>query len=223
MLLSLLLAGKNKSQPNAVVDYTRGVFELGQHGHYVVINVSSPNTPGLRKLQGREQLQTLLGAVKQTRDALATRPPLLVKIAPDMTDQDLEDVVAVVKAVGLEGIIVSNTTVARPGSLVSTNAQETGGLSGQPLFEPSTAVLRKVYQLTEGQIPLIGVGGVASGAAAYAKIRNGASLVQLYTAMSLQGPSVVPRVKQELAVLLRQDGFEHVGQAVGVDVQSNSS
>jgi dihydroorotate dehydrogenase len=212
-----VVAGKNKSQPNAVVDYTRGVYELGHHGHYIVINVSSPNTPGLRKLQGRDQLHALLSAVKQTRDALETQPPLLVKIAPDMTDQDLEDVVAVVKAVGFEGIIVSNTTVARPASLVSSNAQETGGLSGQPLFEPSTAVLRKVYRLTEGQIPLIGVGGVASGAAAYAKIRNGASLVQLYTAMSLQGPGVVPRIKGELAALLHQDGFDSVSQAVGVD------
>ncbi|EDQ84370.1 uncharacterized protein MONBRDRAFT_39284 [Monosiga brevicollis MX1] len=212
--------GKNKNQLNAAADYKRGMRELGPLGDYVVVNVSSPNTPGLRDLQNRDQLKQLLTAVRKTRDGLdLARPvPLLVKIAPDMDDAFLEDVVAVVRETRLDGIIVSNTTVARPASLASANKEETGGLSGKPLFEPSTQMLRRVYALTKGTVPLIGVGGVDSGATAYAKIRSGASLVQLYTSMSLQGPQIVCDIKRELAELLHRDGFTNVAEAVGVDV-----
>jgi dihydroorotate dehydrogenase len=212
--------GKNKEQPNAVVDYCRGLFELGGLADYIVVNVSSPNTPGLRQLQGRHELQQLLSAVKQTRDALeAQRPPILVKIAPDMSQGDLEDVVAAVQSTQIDGIIVSNTTVARPDHLRSPHAAETGGLSGAPLFDSSTRVLKEVYRLTHGKVPLVGVGGVDSGATAYAKIRAGASLVQLYTALSLQGPAVLYEIKRDLALLLQRDGFTSVSQAVGADVQ----
>ena len=144
-------------------------------------------------------------------------PPLLLKIAPDLAWEDLDDIAAVALAGGLDGLIVSNTTIARPESLRSKNAKETGGLSGAPLFESSTAMLRRVYELTQGKLPLVGVGGIASGSEAYAKIRAGASLVQLYSAMVYEGTALITRIKRELAELLARDGFASVAEAVGVD------
>ena len=214
--------GKNKAQDNAVVDYNRGVATLGPLADYIVVNVSSPNTPGLRRLQGRKQLHDLLKVVKTTRDALEMRdgrapPPLLVKIAPDLSQADLADVCEVVMELKLDGMVVSNTTLDRPSSLRSPHATETGGLSGRPLLAKSTQALANVYKLTGGRVALIGVGGVSCGDDAYLKIRAGASLVQLYSALSLQGPGTVPKIKRELAQLLERDGFASVQDAVGVD------
>lgn len=212
--------GKNKDTEDAASDYEKGAARLGPLADYMVINVSSPNTPGLRSLQGRDQLEGLVG---RTRDALekatsgTKRPPLLLKIAPDLNDEDLSDIAAVSLAGALDGLIVSNTTIARPASLVSEHKGETGGLSGAPLFEPSTAVLARMYALTEGRLPLVGVGGIASGAQAYAKIRAGASLVQLYSALVYQGPALVTRIKRELIDCLARDGFKSVADAVGAD------
>ncbi|EGD77663.1 dihydroorotate dehydrogenase [Salpingoeca rosetta] len=221
--------GKNKTQDNAALDYCAGMRALAPYADYVVVNVSSPNTPGLRALQGRAALSRLLGEVKRTRDSLdfssrpgASPPPLLVKIAPDLTDQDIDDIVAVVKEIGIDGIIVSNTTIARPASLQSEHREEGGGLSGRPLRDASTAVLAKVYAKTGGSVPLIGVGGVSCAADAYAKIRSGASLVQLYTAMAIEGPGVVHAIKRDLPQLLAADGFSSVSAAVGADVPINS-
>ena len=211
--------GKNKDTEDAAADYEIGAAKLAPVSDYLVINVSSPNTPGLRALQGRDQLEALVG---RTRTALTkampqNAPPLLLKIAPDLAWEDLSDIAAVALAGTLDGLIVSNTTVARPDSLRSGNAKETGGLSGAPLFESSTAMLRRMYELTGGKLPIIGVGGIGSGSEAYAKIRAGASLVQLYSAMVYQGPALITRIKREMLDLLSRDGFATIAEAVGVD------
>ena len=207
--------GKNKDTQDAADDYVKGAAALASFADYLVVNVSSPNTPGLRALQGREPLEELIARVQAAMADPA--PPLLVKIAPDMTPEDLADVAAVATTRGLAGIIVSNTTIARPASLRGAARGEAGGLSGRPLLAPSTAALSAMWRLTRGRIPLIGVGGVSSGADAYAKIRAGASLVQLYTALVFQGPGLVGRIKRDLADLLRRDGFASVARAVGAD------
>lgn len=209
--------GKNKDSADAAADYVRGVQALAPYADYLVVNVSSPNTPGLRALQGREPLAALIAAVKRARAETCPTapPPLLVKIAPDLQSEDKADIAAVALASGIDGLIVSNTTLARPGSLRGADRGEAGGLSGAPLFEPSTALLAEMYRLTQGRLPLIGVGGIASGADAYAKIRAGASLVQLYSALVFEGPGLVRRIKRELAQNLRRDGFSSLSQAVG--------
>ncbi|CAA6603922.1 Dihydroorotate dehydrogenase (quinone) [Rhodospirillaceae bacterium LM-1] len=211
--------GKNKTTEDAAADYEKGAVLLAPMASYLVVNISSPNTPGLRALQGRDALSALLG---RTKAALKTAvpensPPLLVKVAPDLESQDRKDIADVVLANGIDGLIVSNTTIARPASLRSAQRNETGGLSGKPLFVASTEMLADFYRLTKGAIPLIGVGGIASGADAYAKIRAGASLVQVYSALVYKGPGLVERIKRELYYLLRRDGFTQLGQAIGAD------
>ncbi|HXP97122.1 MAG TPA: quinone-dependent dihydroorotate dehydrogenase [Telmatospirillum sp.] len=209
--------GKNKTTEDAAADYEIGVRALGGLADYLVINVSSPNTPGLRALQSRDALEDLVGRVRRSLLALPAPPPLLLKIAPDLAEQDQHDIADVALSTGLDGLVVTNTTVARPEGLISDNKSETGGLSGPPLFDPSTRVLRQMYRLTEGRLPLIGVGGITTGAHAYAKIRAGASLVQLYTALIYHGTAQVTRIKQDLARLLRRDGFAKLSDAVGAD------
>jgi len=219
--------GKNKLSQDAVADYRAGIQAFAPLADYLVINISSPNTPGLRALQSRSELETLVTAIKKARDDLswdkrvtvaAGPPPLLVKIAPDLTEDDKKDIAAVVLKLKVDGLIVSNTTVERPGPIAShRHGNEAGGLSGPPLFDASTRVLHEMYALTKGKIPIIGVGGIATGKDAYIKIRAGASLVEAYTAFSYQGPSFVPKVKRELAECLRKDGFSSVAEAVGAD------
>ncbi|NXD73096.1 PYRD dehydrogenase, partial [Eolophus roseicapillus] len=214
--------GKNKSSTDAAADYVSGVQTLGPLADYLVVNVSSPNTPGLRDLQGKAELQDLLTKVLVARDALpcAHKPAVLVKIAPDLSTQDKQDIASVVCELGVDGLIVSNTTVSRPSSLQSRQRLEPGGLSGRPLRELSTQTIRDMYSLTGGQVPIIGVGGVSSGQDALEKIRAGASLVQMYTALVYHGPLVVRAVKQELEELLREQGFRNVMEAVGADHRS---
>lgn len=211
--------GRNKDSTDALADYAAAACRLAPVCDYLVINVSSPNTPGLRALQDRDQLLQLVSMVRvaATEGCGGVARPLLVKIAPDLTVDDKRDIAAVAMESHVDGLIVSNTTVERPGSLKSRHRAEAGGLSGAPLFAPSTAQLAEMYRLTGGRIPLIGAGGVADGAGAYAKIRAGASLVQLYTALALRGPDILPEIKRELAGLLRDGGFDSVIQAVGAD------
>jgi len=209
--------GKNKDQPDAAADYAAGARRLGPLADYMVINVSSPNTPGLRALQSREALTALIEAVLAVRADLARRPPLLLKIAPDLTDADRQDIAEVALTSRLDGLIISNTTIARPAGLDPRFAQEAGGLSGRPLLQPATEVLRDIYRRTRGALPIVGVGGVASAEDAYAKIRAGACLVQLYTALVFEGPGLVRRIKDGLALLLARDGFANVADAVGAD------
>jgi len=209
--------GKNRDAPDAAADYEAGISAFAPLADYLVVNVSSPNTPGLRDLQRRREITLLLERLLAARRAAAPErpPPLLVKIAPDLTEEERADLAEVALTSGIDGLIVSNTTVARPPGLRGGNAHEPGGLSGKPLFAPSTALLAEMYRRTRGRVTLIGVGGVASGADAYAKIRAGASLVQLYTGLVYQGPGLVERIKSELAALLRRDGIAALADAVG--------
>ncbi len=211
--------GKKLDSADPAADYAEGARRLAPFADYLAVNVSSPNTPGLRALQGRDELVRI---VEQVRAAIAevpdlAQPPLLVKIAPDLDAAAMVEIAAAAVEMDLAGLIVGNTTVARPTSLTAAGRGEAGGLSGRPLFAPSTAVLGEIYRLTEGRVPLIGVGGVGSAADAYAKIRAGASLVQLYTALVYQGPGLVRRIKTELAARLRADGFASLAEAVGAD------
>jgi dihydroorotate dehydrogenase len=209
--------GKNRDSTDAATDYLEGVRRVGPLADYFVINVSSPNTPGLRDLQRRDILDDLLRRLVAARDESAPGVPLLVKIAPDLTPDERADIAAVAVPCGVDGVVVANTTVARPPSLQSRAAREQGGLSGEPLFALSTALLGEIYRLTEGKLPLIGVGGIAGADDAYAKIRAGASLVQLYTALVFQGPALIGRVKRGLVELLRRDGYVNIADAVGAD------
>jgi dihydroorotate dehydrogenase len=210
--------GKNKATEDAAADYEIGARRLGPFADYVVINVSSPNTPGLRALQGREPLLEL---IRRTHAALAEAcaepPPLLLKIAPDLAEPDLADIAEVALRGYLGGLIATNTTIERPAGLDPAFAGEAGGLSGRPLFDPSTAIVRKLYQLTRGRLPIIGVGGIASGEDAYAKIRAGATLVQLYSALVFDGPSLIRRIKAGLLQCLERDRLGSIVEAVGLD------
>ncbi|KAB2042450.1 hypothetical protein ERO13_D02G189300v2 [Gossypium hirsutum] len=214
--------GKNKTSEDAAADYVQGVHTLSQYADYLVINVSSPNTPGLRMLQGRKQLKDLVKRVQAARDEMQWGeegpPPLLVKIAPDLSKDDLEDIAAVALALRLDGLIISNTTISRPDPVDKNPVSaEAGGLSGKPLFNLSTNILKEMYVLTRGKIPLIGCGGISSGEDAYKKIRAGATLVQLYTAFAYGGPALIPQIKAELAECLERDGFKSIHEAVGAD------
>ena len=206
--------GANKDSSDRIADYVRGVTAVRDLATYITVNISSPNTPGLRALQSREALAELIGRTMEARGC--SGPPLFVKVAPDLTQQDIRDIAEVAVTGGIDGLIVSNTTIARAG-LRSRHAGEAGGLSGAPLFTASTQALRAFRAATAGRLPLIGVGGIASGADAYAKIRAGASAVQLYTGRVYDGPGLVTRIKRELAALLRRDGFASVEAAVGAD------
>jgi len=212
--------GKNKDTSQALDDYVSGIHTLAHLADYIVINVSSPNTPGLRALQGREPLLHLLSGVKETLQGLSLNPvpPILLKVAPDLTEEDKSDIAGVVMELGIDGIIATNTTIARPDGLIHPSKSEGGGLSGRALMEPSTRVLADFYRLTEGRVALVGVGGIASGEDAYRKIRAGASLVQLYSALVFHGPGLVHRINRELAACLRRDGYETLSDAVGADI-----
>ncbi|NCC04117.1 MAG: quinone-dependent dihydroorotate dehydrogenase [Proteobacteria bacterium] len=209
--------GKNKETKEDAVDFVACFEKVAAYADYVTINVSSPNTPGLRDLQRRELIADLITKVTALRDKIAPKLPVLVKIAPDLDEAQVNDIADVVKASKIQGVIISNTTLARPSSIPDNIAKESGGLSGPALFGPSTRLLSDFYAKTEGKIPLIGCGGVSSGADAYKKIRAGASLVQVYTALVYEGPLVIQRMKRELASLLRRDGFKSVSEAVGAD------
>ena len=205
--------GANKDSTDRIGDYVQAFSRLAPLADYVTVNVSSPNTPGLRGLQNKDELARLLGALDAARMSAS---PLLLKIAPDLDEAALDDIASVVRDSGINGVIVSNTTIARP-ALQSAHAKETGGLSGAPLFQPSTEILRKMRQRLGNSVVLIGVGGISSGVDAYEKIRAGATLVQLYTALVYQGPGLVVRIKGEIAARLKSDGFTNIVQAVGKD------
>ena len=206
--------GINKEGADPERDLPALVAAVAPYADYVVVNVSSPNTPGLRDLQGEARLASILAAITAVAPR---RPPLLVKVAPDLPEGGLEAIVDTAVRHGVDGLVVSNTTVARPDTLRSRWAGEAGGLSGRPLRAASTRLVAQAYRLAAGRLVLVGCGGVATGADALEKIRAGASLVQLYTAFSLAGPGLVPRIKRELSAALRQQGFASVQDATGVD------
>jgi len=209
--------GANKDASDRIADYVAGLTELAPLADYVTVNISSPNTPGLRGLQNRAELDALLSAVMKARGHLAKRIPLLVKIAPDLDERACNDIADLALAHRIDGLIVSNTTIARPDSLRSPHRAETGGLSGRPLFKPSTEILRTMRRLTNGKLILIGVGGISSGEDAWTKIRAGASLVQLYTALVYEGPTLVTRIKRELLACMKRDNIKTIKDAIGLD------
>jgi dihydroorotate dehydrogenase len=200
--------GINKDGANPVADYPALVNAVAAHADYIAINISSPNTPGLRDLQSEQRLAAIL-------DAITTPTPLFVKIAPDLTDDGLAAVVATCLACRVTGLIISNTTIARPASLTGHHKTQTGGLSGAPLFEASTRMLEKTHKLSQGKLMLIGVGGISTAEDALAKILAGATLVQIYTSFAYHGPALLPQLKSGLAAALRQRGFASVTQAIG--------
>jgi dihydroorotate dehydrogenase len=208
--------GANKDSADRIGDYVTGLERLWGLADWFTLNISSPNTPGLRALQTRAALEELLGRTAEARDALPAsgRVPLFLKVAPDLDDPEIEAIVETVLAFGLSGIIVANTTLSRP-ALASPDAGEAGGLSGAPLRELAQSVLGRFSAVAAGRLPLVGAGGIASGADAYARIRAGAAAVQLYSALVFEGPGLAVRLSRDLAARLRADGFRTLAEAVG--------
>jgi dihydroorotate dehydrogenase len=207
--------GANKDAADRAGDYVLGVRTFAALADYLALNISSPNTPGLRDLQRREALDDLIARVLAARNETEPRRPLMLKIAPDLDARDLENIVAVALTRRIDGLIVSNTTVARPATLTSRNRSESGGLSGRPLFEPSTRLLARAYLLTGGAMPLIGCGGVEDAETALAKIEAGANLVQLYTGLALKGADVVEEILEGLSRAVEARGVKRIGELVG--------
>ncbi|MEM7505311.1 MAG: quinone-dependent dihydroorotate dehydrogenase [Pseudomonadota bacterium] len=208
--------GANKDSTDRVADYVAGLRRLHGKARFFTVNISSPNTEKLRDLQGADALRDLLGQVMATREELGATTPIFVKIAPDLSDGEIADIAGIAVELGLSGIIATNTTLAREG-LRSHHAREAGGLSGAPLRMRSLEVLRRLRMETGGNLPLIGVGGIASGEDAYARIRAGASLIQLYSALVFEGIGLGARIARDLDDLLVRDGFAQVADAVGQD------
>ena len=208
--------GANKDSADRTGDYVTGLTRLWGQADYFTINISSPNTPGLRGLQTKAALEELLGRLREARSALGDpATPLFLKVAPDLEDDEIEAITETAVAFALDGLIVGNTTLSRPDTLRSAALGEAGGLSGAPLMALSTRVLRRFHQAATGRLALIGVGGIASGADAYAKIRAGASAVQLYSALVFHGPGLVMQIRRELSERLKADGFCRISDAVG--------
>jgi len=210
--------GANKDAADRIADYVQGIRRFYEVANYFMVNVSSPNTPGLRDLQAPSALDDLLGRLFAERSAMiaAGKPwrPILVKLAPDLSAPDLDAVVAVLRARGVDGIAACNSTVARDG-VRGNSVQEAGGISGRPLFHRSTVVLARIYRATQGRIPLIGIGGIESGAMAIAKIEAGASLLQLYSGLVFEGPRLLGRLKQALLQYVEHRKLASLGQACG--------
>jgi dihydroorotate dehydrogenase len=198
--------GANKDNADRIADYEKGVARFAPLASYLTVNISSPNTPGLRTMQARAQLAELLARVVAARETAAAEPPIFLKIAPDLVEAELEDIAAEVLANRIEGVIVSNTTISRPALKAMAHKGETGGLSGRPLFERSTIVLAKMRKLLGPDIAIVGVGGVDSANAAAEKIRAGADLVQLYTGMIYAGPSLPGRIVRGLSGIVAREG-----------------
>lgn len=205
--------GANKDTEDKATDYVLGLKRLAGLADYFTVNVSSPNTPGLRALQGREALDDLLGRIAEARGG--DTAPVFLKIAPDLTAAEIGMIVEAAVAHGIDGLIVSNTTLARPGSLRAADREEAGGLSGAPLKAGARAALAAAAEASAGRLTLIAAGGIDSGEEAYARLRAGASAVQIYSALVYEGPGLVRRIKRDLAARLRADGFATVADAVG--------
>lgn len=213
--------GKNKESTDSSNDYVLGVEKFAPVADYLVINISSPNTPGLRELQHQNHLKQLLSNVIEKRNSITAsghrHVPIFLKLAPDLTNDEVNQIVKVIKLKGcaVDGIVISNTTIERPASLKNDKKNETGGLSGAPLTDRSTELIREMYRLTGGKIPIIGVGGVFSGKDAFDKILAGASVVQIYSSFIYHGPPIVSKIKRELDCLLKENNYGNVAEAVG--------
>ena len=209
--------GANKNSKDFSEDYIKGIKFFSTIASYITINISSPNTPGLRNLEVLENLDILLDKINNLdREDLLIKIPILLKISPDLEPDNLKYLCKKVLSSKINGLIISNTTISRDS--ISTNIDEKGGLSGKPLFDISTKQLRLAYKYTNGQIPLIGVGGVDSAETAYEKIKNGASLIQLYTGLVYNGPNLIKDMNKDLSSLIERDGYSNISEAVGVEV-----
>lgn len=213
--------GKNKMAQDTIQDYIDGIKKFMDVADYFVINVSSPNTTGLRSLQNRKNLEELLTKINVAKEAVGSKQPLLLKLAPDLSESERQDIADVIlnKKTKVDGLVLCNTTIARP-HLTSPNKEESGGLSGAPLADVSTDMISDMYRRTHGSIPIIGVGGIFSGSDAYAKIKAGASLVQVYTSYIYNGPPIVGKIKRELCEILVTKGLSSVTDAVGIDAKN---
>jgi dihydroorotate dehydrogenase len=211
--------GKNKDSDNYLDDYNYCLEKLGPLAHYVTINISSPNTPGLRNLQNRGQIEKLVKNLKEKKNNLISLEniPIFFKIAPDMDEEQIRDIALMSLSNNIDGLVISNSTIERPDTLRSNFKNEIGGLSGSPLFLKSTLMLKKMYTLTNGQIPLIGVGGVSNALECYEKIKSGACLIQLYSALIFQGPFIVNKILLDLSNILKMDGYKNIKDAIGKD------
>ena len=210
--------GMNKDQKDPAKDYCHLLRHLGAYGDYFAINISSPNTPGLRNLQQRDHLLELVTRLKEERIKHCDKtfpPPLLVKLAPDLDEAQQEELAQTALDAEIDGLILTNTTLERPDFLPSKFRSETGGLSGRPLTDKSTEIIRNFYKLTKGKIPLIGIGGISSGHDAYEKIKAGASLIQLYSALVYHGPEVANQINEDLLTLMERDRIKSIAKAVG--------
>lgn len=213
--------GKNKDTPNsdATLDYQKGLETLYTYGDYFVINISSPNTEGLRDLQYVDTLKPLLTSILNKRNELCKKHnvyrPIILKIAPDLTPEQLEGVITIIQEVKIDAVIAANTTISRT-NLNSKFQKQIGGLSGKPLNHRSTEIISKIYRQTQGKLPIIGSGGIFTGADAYEKIKSGASLIQIYTSMIYRGPSVAKHINQEILTLLEKDGLTNITEAIGL-------
>lgn len=208
--------GKNKTTEDAKVDYVQNILQLGSYADYIVINISSPNTPNLRDLQKAEAISELVQACLKARNQQSKPVPLLVKLAPDLTDEELQSMIPTLRQV--DGIVVTNTTNARPESLTSSeNIDEIGGLSGAPLKDKSTEIIRKLYSMMDGDVFIIGVGGIGSGEDAYEKLKAGASIVQIYSMMVYKGAGCVSRIRHDLADLMIHNGQKSLSEVIGRD------
>lgn len=211
--------GMNKGQANPVADYRLLLQELAQQADYITVNISSPNTPGLRDLQEKEPLTELLAQLMKTvRRVCGDHPtPILVKLAPDLTEEQQKDIAETLLEARVAGVILTNTTLDRPEFLPEDFRAQKGGLSGSPLRDKSTDIIRNFYKLTKGNLPIIGIGGISTAEHAYEKIRAGASLVQLYTGMIYEGPDIANNINKGLLQRLDRDGFHNISDAIGVD------
>ena len=212
--------GKNKNTINSIEDYLIGMEQLGNLSSYITINISSPNTKGLRDLQLRGNVEKLIKKIVRKREEIESinKKPILIKISPDLNEDQLRDIALISLANNIDGLILTNSTTNRPDYLQSENKENFGGLSGKPLFKTSNNILKKMYNLTNGQICLIGVGGISSGSDCYEKIKSGASLTQLYTALVYSGPYLISKIKNELTDLIKTDGYKNISEVIGKSV-----
>jgi len=210
--------GPNKDSTNRVDDYLICFRKFYNLVDYITINISSPNTENLRDFHNQDELNSLIDKLKNEKKELNSNIPLAIKVSPDLNEDQLRDIALISLANNIDGLILTNSTIKRERNLISVNKGKKGGLSGKPLYGNSNIILKKMYELTNGQIPLIGVGGISSGKDCYEKIKSGASLVQLYTALVYSGPNLINRMKSDLIDLIKTDGYKNVSEVIGKSV-----
>ena len=207
--------GKNLDSIEPIEDYLKLIKIFDKKASYITLNISSPNTPDLRELEKKNNLEKFVKKVSLVKRKNSIKSPIFLKIDPDLNTKELGDIADIILSSSIDGIIISNTSINRSNNLINTNAGEVGGISGLPLKTKSNKLLKDFYILTNGKIPLIGVGGISNAKDAYERILNGASLVQLYTALVYHGPSIVNNIKKELVYFLKKDNYKCVEQAIG--------